>query len=184
GEVVADHVEADQEQAFLRERGRQRFRDLAVAPGELAGYAGPTRCKIAARLSRLGYARKRVRHGLAGNQEYALVAVPNLRYVALRHDRAAAVMRDGLDTDVEVLILFVHPDHRSSAHAVQRLQNDVAVLGKEFADRPLAPRDDRRRGEPGKACDSQFFVPVADRPRPVEPTRPLRFRNLEEVGAD
>src|SRR5262249_3370991 len=114
-QVVADDVEAHQQQPFLRERGGQRLRDLTVAPGELPGDAGPAGREVAARLAGLGDAGEGMRHRLAGYQQDALVAIPDLRDVALRHDGPAAELRDGLEDDVEIGVVATDAKNGSAA---------------------------------------------------------------------
>src|SRR6185295_12277683 len=119
-------------------------------PGELPGDAGAAGGEIAARLAGFGDTGERVRHRLAGDQQDALVAVADFRDVALGHDGPAPVLGDGLDDDVQVGIVAAHPEDRGAAHAVERLQDYVAVLGDELADRALATRRDGGRDEPGE----------------------------------
>ena len=122
-------------------------------------------------------------HGPAPDQEHALVAFLDFRDIALGHDGAAAEVRDGLDDDVDVGIVLARAKHRRAAHAVERLQNHVAVLRQEFPDERLAPRYHGGRRELGKPGDRHLLVPVADRARAVEYARALRLRKLEKIGA-
>src|SRR5688572_23322881 len=62
GQGVADHVEADQQQAARREDRPDVLRDLAVARGERLGDALAADREVAADLAALRNARERMRH--------------------------------------------------------------------------------------------------------------------------
>ena len=107
GEVVADHVEADQQQAAPRERRPER---VSRSRGRAPSAAARRRVPPAARLPRVspgfGNAREAVAARLAADQQDALVAVAISGMIALRHHRArarACVTR--LDDDVAVRIV-------------------------------------------------------------------------------
>ena len=74
-----------------------------------------------------------MRHRLARDQHDAFVAVDDLGYEALRHDRACAVVTDRLDDDVAIGVVLADAKDRCPAHAVERLQDHVFVLVDEFA---------------------------------------------------
>src|SRR5215468_5023732 len=120
GQIIADDVEADDEQPLGRKLRSDALRDLAIAPRQRTGDALAARGEVAARLARLRNARQRVRHRLAGDQNDALVAIDDLWDEPLRHHAARAVMSDGLDDDVAVRVVLANAKHRSTAHAVER----------------------------------------------------------------
>ena len=77
---------------------------------------------------------------------------PDRRQEVLRHAETAAVFGQGFDDHRQVRIVLLHAEDRRAAHAVQRFQDDVAVLLVEFADVRGAAADQRVRRqfrEPG-----------------------------------
>src|SRR3982750_4734532 len=67
GQAVADHVEADQQQAARNKDRAQVLGDLAVAGTGRLGHALAADREVAADLAALRNARKRMRHGLAAD---------------------------------------------------------------------------------------------------------------------
>ena len=61
GQIVADHVEPDEQQALRVQDGRERFGDLAVARGKRTRDAGAAGREVAAGFARLRNARERKR---------------------------------------------------------------------------------------------------------------------------
>src|SRR5690606_34170962 len=114
GEVVADHVQADEQQAALAQLGaddggdlaiavRQRLRDPAAAGGQVAaGFAGRRNPRQA-----IGYR-------LAVDHQDALVAILDRRDVALRHDLPAAVLGEHLEDDREVRVALAVAEDRGA----------------------------------------------------------------------
>src|SRR6185369_11367067 len=100
--------------------------------------------QVAAEIVALRHAREHVRHRLAVDHQDALVAIADLGKVALRDGEVAALVGQRLDDDVEIRIAAAAAEDRASAHAVERLEHDVAVLGDEPADLGGVARDDRR----------------------------------------
>src|SRR6266571_7258415 len=74
GEPVPDHVQADEEQPLARELRPERVRDFQVSPRKGLCDAGAPGGEVAARLARLGDARKAMRYGFPRDQQDALVA--------------------------------------------------------------------------------------------------------------
>ena len=182
-EIVADHIEPDQQQPFGDESRAERFCDFAVACRQLACRAGAAHREIAARFALFRDARERVRHRLSADHEHALVAVADLGNEALRHHRAPPVMRDRLDDDAYIVVLLVYAKYRDAAHAIERFQDDVAMLGEEVADQGFAARDERGRGELRKTRDRHFLVVVANRARAVDDPCALHFSEFQKIGA-
>src|SRR6185369_8881533 len=90
--------------------------------------------QVAAEIVALRHAREHVRHRLAVDHQDALVAVADLGNVALGDREVAAFGGQRLDDDVEVRIAAPAAEDRAPAHAVERLEHDVAVLADEAAD--------------------------------------------------
>ena len=123
-----------------------------------------------------------MRHRFTRDQYDAFVAVDDLGYEALRHDRARAVVADGLHDDIAIGVVLTDAKYRCAAHPIEGLQNDVFVLVDEFAQQLRVARDQRRHDEIGELCDRQLFVVVAQCARAVEDERTLRLRRFEKVG--
>src|SRR5437867_12459194 len=183
GEPVPDHVQADEKQPLARELRPERVRDFQVSPRERLRDPGAAGGEVAARLARLGDARKAMRHGFPRDQQDALVAFANLRDVALRHHRLFAVPREGLDDDVAVRVAVGDAEHRLAAHAVQGLQHHVGVRVDELLELPGEPCHQRRRGELRVCRDRQLLAVVADRARVVEHLRAVLLRDFQKPGA-
>src|SRR5690606_5056370 len=88
GDIIANDVQADQQQSALDQLRTDGLCDFAVARRELAGDAPATRRQIASGFAGQGNAGQHIRHRLPGDQQYALVAVDDFGNVALRHDGA------------------------------------------------------------------------------------------------
>src|SRR3569833_2368477 len=97
GEVIADHVQSYQQQAAGCQQGSQRTGDFAVALRQRLGDAGAPGGQVAAHFARLRDARERERHRFAANDEHPLVALDDVRDIALGHDGARAVLGQRLD---------------------------------------------------------------------------------------
>src|SRR5882762_6165872 len=183
GQVIPDHVQADEEQPLARELRPERVRDFQVSPREGLCDAGASGGEVAARLARLGDARKAMRYGFPRDQQDALVALADFRDVALCHDRFCAVANQRFDDDVAVGIARGDAKHRFPAHSVERLEHYVAVSVDEFLELPGEPCHQRRRGELRVFRDRQLLAVVADRARFVEHLRAILLRELQKPGA-
>src|SRR5712691_2060385 len=183
GEPVPDHVQADEEQPLARELRPERVRDFQVSPREGLCDAGAPGGEVAARLARLGDARKAMRYGFPRDQQDALVALADFRDVALCHDRFCAAANQRFDDHVAVGIARGDAKHRFPAHSVERLEHHVAVSVDEFLELPGEPCHQRRRGEMRVFRDRQLLAVVADRARFVEHLRAILLRELQKPGA-
>src|SRR3989442_9858250 len=183
GEPVPDHVQADEEQPLARELRPERVRDFQVSPRKGLCDAGAPGGEVAARLARLGDARKAMRYGFPRDQQDALVALADLRDVALRHDRFCAVANQRFDDDVAVGIARGDAKHRLPAHSVERLEHHVAGSVDEFLELPGEPCHQRRRGEFRGFRDRQLLAVGADRPRFLEHPCALLLREPPKPGA-
>src|SRR6266852_6200456 len=183
GQIIPDHVQADEEQPLARELRPERVRDFQVSPREGPCDAGAAGGEVAARLARLGDACKAMRHGFPRDQQDALVALADFRNVALCHDRFCAVANQRFDDDVAVGIARDDAKHRFTAHSIERLQHHVAVSVDEFLELSGEARHQRRRGELRVFRDRQLLAVVADRARVVEHHRAILLRELQKPGA-
>src|SRR5690606_703597 len=101
GDVIADDVEPDQQQAaagnFLPDGGG----DFLVAVTERLGNAPPAGRQIAPRFTGQRNACQRIGNRLACNEQYALVAFDDLGNVALGHDGALPVFGQGFQNGAQ-----------------------------------------------------------------------------------
>ena len=95
--------------------------------------------------------------------------------------RAIAVQR--LDDAAQVHAVGLDAKNTHAAHAVQRLQDDVLVLGMKALDVLGVARDQRRADELRKLHDGKFFRVVAQRTRPVENARAFALGLLQQMRA-
>src|SRR3546814_7874843 len=72
---------------------------------------------------------------LAVDEQDPLVAVDDLRQVALRHRQVAAAVGERLEDDVDVGLAGADAEDRAPAHAVQRLEHRVDVPADEGLER-------------------------------------------------
>lgn len=75
-----------------------------------------------------GNPRQGIGDRFAVDDEYPLVAIPDFRKVTLRHDKTAVMLGHGFEDDAQVVIALGDPEDRGAAHAVERLQDDLAML--------------------------------------------------------
>ena len=84
GQVIADDIQANEQQAAPTQLGSHLIDDPPVSIGQRQAFATTTRSKIAAKLVALRNARQRIRHRFAVDYQDALVAGGDLRNVLLR----------------------------------------------------------------------------------------------------
>jgi hypothetical protein len=180
--VIADDVEADEEQALIPDYRAHLGGDPAFALGELDADALGSRGEIAPCVALRRHPGERVGYGLAVDQQYALVAVPNLGEESLRHDVASLVLRHGLEDDVGVGAARGHAKDRRTAHAVQRLDDDGLLDSEEFVEARHLPGDDRRRTALGKPGGVHLLVGVAQALGFVDDEHACLLGAFEEIG--
>ena len=149
---------------------RERLRHAAPASGE-----------VAAHFARLRDARKGIGHGFAVDDEHALVARFNFRQKLLRHEAGRAIVADLLDDAAEVQPVGLDAEDAHAAHAVERLEDDVAVFGVKGADGGCRARDQRGRDEWLELHDGEFFRMVAQGAGAVDDQRALALGLLQQV---
>ncbi len=88
-------------------------------------------------------------------------------------------MAEHLDDRAEIHPVGLHTEHAHPAHAVERLDDHVAMLGVEGAQARRITRDERRRDELRKLADRELFRVIADRLRLVEHVRARPLGKLE-----
>src|SRR5262249_50556480 len=143
GEETVDHVDADEQQAALAQRGAEPCADLALARGQLSRLCDATPHHVGAQVVCLRHAVDRARE-LAVDQHHPLVALPHRRQIALHHPGLAERRREQVVERAEVHVLAGKPEHRGAAGAEQRLHHDLAVLGMELLDLGAVASDQRR----------------------------------------
>jgi hypothetical protein len=156
--------------AISRSRGVSGMRHAAPAGGQ-----------VAARLPALRDARQREGHRPPADEQHALVALRDLGQVLLHHDGGGAVAVERLGDGPEVQAVGADAEDAHAAHAVQRLEDDVAVLGVEGADGRGAARHERGRDELRELEDGELLGVVAQRRGAVEDACTLALGLPEQV---
>ena len=82
----------------------------------------------------------------------------------------------------KVQAVGLDPENARAAHAVERLEDDVVVLGMKAFDVQRVARDQGRTDELGPFQDGQFFRMVAQRAGLVEHPGALALGLLQQVG--
>ncbi len=98
---------------------------------------------------------------LAVDQDDALVAFLHLGAELLHHEGLAEDELEHLDQRVEVGVVLADAEDGRAAVAVERLDDDVLVLGAEALRILDAARDKRRRHEIEKVEDEHFLGRIA-----------------------
>ena len=133
-------------------------------------------------LAALRNARQAVRHRLTADHQHALVALGNGRQELLHHHGLRAVTVQRLDDGTQVQAVVLDAEDAHAAHAVQRLQDDVAVLGVEGAHGQRIARDQGRAGELRKLQDGKLLRMVTQGTRLVENFRTFALSLLQQMG--
>ena len=90
-----------------------------------------------------------------------------------------------LDDGAKIESVGLHAEDAHSTHAVERLEDDVAVLRMEGLHVLRLPRDERGRGKLGELHHGELLRMVAQRRGLVEDARTLALGLLEQVrGVD
>src|SRR5260370_13549730 len=126
GEIVSDHVDADEEQPEPRQLGSYDLADLEVALGERTLHRLAANMHVGARLA-LGRHAVDDAGRLAVDQDDALVALAHLGQVALGDQGLAASLREQLEQRVQVLIVRLDAEHPRAAVTEQRLDGAVRL---------------------------------------------------------
>src|SRR5690606_31979132 len=175
-QVLADHVQANEDQALLAQRRAHGGGNLAITLGQWACLAAPAGGQVAAGLARRGNARQAVGHRFAVDHQDALVAVLDRRQIALGHDLLAAVLGQRLENHRKIGVPFtVAKDHRA-AHAVQGFENDVTVLFGKLAQNIGSPADQGGRGVLRELGGEELFIAVAQALRPIDHQHAIALR--------
>jgi uncharacterized iron-regulated membrane protein len=174
GQHVADDVQSHQQQPARSQRRAQRLCDFQVACRQRLRHALAAGGQVAAHLAALRDARQAVGHRLAADDQHALVALGDLGHEALHHQRGGAHAVQGLGDGAEVQAVGLDAEDAGAAHAVERLQDDVVVLGVEAAHLVGVARHQRRADELRELHHRQLLRVVAQRRRLVEHAAPSR----------
>src|SRR6185437_14290955 len=133
GHIVADHVNAGEDQPAPSQFGTDRRANIAFARRQLGLLRPAADMHVGARLADRGYsvdgASKR-----AINKYDAFVAGPHFGKITLHDDGLAIEMGEHFHQRAEILVILAHPEDAGAAIAVKRLENDVLVPGAEFPD--------------------------------------------------
>src|SRR5690606_10428707 len=126
GEIVANDVEADHQQAPAGETFSHAPGDLAIALGERLGNSTTARGQIAARFTGERDSGERKWNRFAPDQQDALVAIDDFGNVALGHDGARAVVGEHFENAASIVLLRLEHKNARATHTVERLDHDLA----------------------------------------------------------
>jgi hypothetical protein len=121
-------------------------------------------------------------HRHAIHQQDPLVAVDDLREVALGHGLAQAALRQRLQDHVEVGLAGLCPEDRAPAHAVERLEHRLAVLRHEGLELGGVPADQRRRAALREEQGRELLVVVPQALGVVHHRRPGPLGQAQDLG--
>jgi len=167
GQVVADHVDADEDQPALGKRRADGGADFLLAGGQGGHRRLSAGMKVGPRLAVDGDAADRARR-FAVDQDDALVALADCRQVGLGDDRLAVELGEGLQHGREVFVVGLEVEDPGAAVTEQGLEDDVLVLVSERGDFAGIGGDQGRRHERREAGDEELFRGVADMRRIVD----------------
>src|SRR5258706_1428659 len=126
-QIVADHVDADENQAALGQRRADDLADLALAGGQARLLGAAADMQVGTGLAGRRHPVDRAgRHAV--DQDDALVALADLRQVALDDQRLAIELGEQLEDRVEVVVRGRDVEDAGPAIAEQRRDDDVAPL--------------------------------------------------------
>ena len=185
GNVAADDVQPDEQQTSRSQALADGLGSGAIGVIERLRFAPAPGGQVAAHFAALRNAGQAPGHGLAVNDEHALVAGLDGGQVLLRHDGDGAAVIEGFDDGAEVQAVSRHAEDAHAAHAVQRFEDDVAVFGVKGADGFGRSRDERGRDVLRPLHDGELFGVVAQGARAVDDARALALGLLQQVrGVD
>ena len=128
-QVVTDHIQSDEQQPAAAQLGRHLLDDPAVPGRQRHAFAAAASGEIATELVALRNACEGPGHGLAVDDQDALVTRTDLRDVFLRDgqlgaDAMAVAAEQGFQHRVEIAVTMPDAKDAPPAHAIQRLQHD------------------------------------------------------------
>ncbi len=182
GQPIADDVETDEDEPLLFQRRAHRAGDGPVGLAQGARLATAAGRQVATGLPLGRNAGQAVGHRLTVHHQHPLVAILDGGQIGLRHAELAAVLGEGFDDDADVGVIFLHAEDGGAAHAVQRLEDDVLVLGVEGTQLVSSTSDERGRGVLGKPGGVELLVGVAQALRLVDDEAAFILGPLQHVG--
>ena len=182
GQARTNDVQPHQQQAARRQHRPQGGGNLAFAFGQRHRHALAAHRQVAANLAALRNARQGKRHRLAANDQHPFVALHDFGQVLLHHQGLRAAAVQGFDDAAQVHAVRANPEDAHAAHAVQWLEDDVAVLGVKGFHVGLFTRDQRGADELRKLQDGQLLGVVPQGRRLVEDPGAFALSLAQQVG--
>ena len=180
--MLTDHIEADEQQAFLAQRRADLGGDPAITVGQRPCFTPSASRQVAAGLAGRRNTRQAVGHGLAVDHQDAFVTVLDRRQIGLAHGLLRTVDGQGFEDHREVRIAWAVTEDRGAAHAVQRLEDHIAMLGHELAQHIRAAADHRGRRALREQRGEQLLVAIAQALWTVDHQHTLALGLFEQVG--
>src|SRR5690606_29808293 len=110
GQIVADHIQADEQQTPAAQLRPHFSGDPAVALGQRTGFAPAAGGEVAPGFPGLRNPRQTVGDRLAVDHQDALVAIPDFRQVTLGHDLLLTVQGQGLDDHADIGVVRAYAE--------------------------------------------------------------------------
>ena len=133
GDLVANHIQTYQQQATLQQDWTQLFGHGTVGIVQRLRHTFTAGGEVATNFIALRDTSQAERHGLAADDEHPLVTLCDGGQEFLHHDAGGAILVQRLDDGAQVHTISAHAEDAHAPHAVQRLEDDVLVLGVEGA---------------------------------------------------
>ncbi|PAV69544.1 hypothetical protein WR25_06090 [Diploscapter pachys] len=169
---AADHVDTDEQQPAALQFRPEHGADLALALRQFGLHRRAADREVRSDFAFAGQAVDRA-GDLAVDQDDALVALRHRGQERLDHMRFAPGLVEHLDQRGEVRAVAADAEDRLAAVAMQRLDDDLAMLREEGACFVEAAGDERRRHELRIVEHEHLFGRVADAVRIVHHERPI-----------
>ena len=182
-QVIADHIETDKQQSFLAQGRTDLCAQPAIPFGECHTHAAPAGGEVAARLARGRDACQRIVAGrLAIDDDDAFVPGADLGQEALRHDETRPVAGHEFQHHVDIGVALAQAEDGGASHFIQRLDDDIDLLGQKIPETCRFARDQRRWHALREPGGIQLLVGVAQALRFVHDQYAARLGVLQQVG--
>ena len=180
GEIIADHVDADEKEATFAQGGADAVADFLLAFRQFRMLGAPADMHVGPAVVLGRHAVDRADR-LAIDQDDALVALADIGQVLLRNEGLPEHQAEGFEQRGEIAVVLLEMEDASATVAVKRLDDDVAHLFAEGADFGRIAGNERRRHQVRKLRDEDLFRRIAHPSRIVDDER-LRVDALQHVG--
>ena len=185
GEVVADHVQPHEQQTLVAHIGADFGGNGTVGVGQRPAHAAPAGGQIASEFAFGGHPCQCVVHRFAVDQQDALVAIGDRWQIGLGQGVARAVLGEYFQHHAGIAVAGLDAKDARAAHAVERLDHHIAMLGDETLEVGGAARHQRRPGQMREAIDRHLLVDIPKRVAAIDHQRTFALRQFQNIrGVD